>query len=385
MNWNAWRIAPAVGVLAMLAGCGLPGAPQPPSLELPKPVHDLRVERRGNRVTLTWSVPRDTTDRQRVRRAGAMRICRSIEELWTPASPSAQATCSALAEVAPPGIPAGSQPRQASFVDTLPESLSSEHPMGATVYAVEALNPQGHSAGPSNAVRVPLAPTLPPPEKLVFQLTADGPVISWVVPPDQLDRVLQPEPARQRAPLAYRYRVYRREKDRPRAGTVVIATEDAFASPTLPQPNENVRDTTAEWEHAYEYRVAVVTTVNSAAGAVEVEGEESPPVELLVHDTFPPRVPTGVQAVFTEAGAQRFVDVTWLAATESDTAGYNVYRREEGSEAVKLTAAPVKTPTFRDAGVASGRRYYYSISALDTHGNESARSAEASERVPEKQ
>jgi len=37
---------------------------------------------------------------------------------------------------------------------------------------------------------------------------------------------------------------------------------------------------------------------------------------------------------------------------------------------------------FRDAQVVSGKTYFYSVSAVDTRQKESARSEEASERVP---
>ena len=39
--------------LALSAGCGTVGAPQPPSLHLPEPVRDLRASRKGDKVTLT--------------------------------------------------------------------------------------------------------------------------------------------------------------------------------------------------------------------------------------------------------------------------------------------------------------------------------------------
>jgi fibronectin type 3 domain-containing protein len=65
-----------------------------------------------------------------------------------------------------------------------------------------------------------------------------------------------------------------------------------------------------------------------------------------------------------------------------DLDGYNVYRREEGTAAVKVDAALVKTPAYRDDNVVPGKRYFYSVSALDVRGNESARSEEAGETVP---
>ena len=42
-----------IGAALLLAGCGAPGAPQPPSLQLPSPVADLAATRKGDKVTLS--------------------------------------------------------------------------------------------------------------------------------------------------------------------------------------------------------------------------------------------------------------------------------------------------------------------------------------------
>src|SRR5216684_477676 len=57
-------------VLLCLTGCGTPGAPQPPSLNIPKPVRDLQAARKGDTITLTWTNPTETTDGALVRRTG---------------------------------------------------------------------------------------------------------------------------------------------------------------------------------------------------------------------------------------------------------------------------------------------------------------------------
>src|SRR5579864_9158630 len=68
----------ALGALLMFAACATVAPPQPPSLELPKPPSDLRAMRKGDHVTLTWTDPTVTTDRQKVRHPGATRICRGL-------------------------------------------------------------------------------------------------------------------------------------------------------------------------------------------------------------------------------------------------------------------------------------------------------------------
>ena len=78
---------------------------------------------------------------------------------------------------------------------------------------------------------------------------------------------------------------------------------------------------------------------------------------------------------------QHSVDLSWVGSTSS-VAGYNVYRHEAGSAAVKLSRDQVMTPAYRDGKVAAGKSYSYAVSAVDVRGNESAPSEEAGERVP---
>src|ERR1700747_2297832 len=87
----------------LLASCAQTGPPLPPSLELPKPPTDLRARRKGNRVTLSWSEPTLTTDRQSVRSLGPTLVCRSLEPEIT--------TCRNIAAMlpAPSSLPAAPQ------------------------------------------------------------------------------------------------------------------------------------------------------------------------------------------------------------------------------------------------------------------------------------
>jgi len=374
-------IAPVLCGLALLAACGLPGAPLPPSLELPKPVTDLRAERQGSKVTLQWTSPRETTDRAGIRSMGATRICRSIAPLS--ANVSAPKSCEFIRAVdVPPSPRDNPHPASTSFADTLPAELQSQHPLDAAVYTVEVLNDRGRTAGASNPVSVPLAPTLPPPDKLETQVTAEGPVIGWSVPATKEGLLMLPESANRRGNPAYGYRLFRREKDKPTAQPAVIPVDQAMVSPLMRQPNMNVRDSSAEWEKTYVYWVGVVTSVSANGKTAEVLGDSSPPAEVTVHDTFPPRPPQGVQAIFTEAGAERFIDLTWLPSTSADIAGYNVYRWEEGVQPAKINAELLKTPTTRDPNIVAGHRYLYAVTAVDIRGNESARSQPANELVP---
>jgi fibronectin type 3 domain-containing protein len=93
-----------------------------------------------------------------------------------------------------------------------------------------------------------------------------------------------------------------------------------------------------------------------------------------------------LQAAYSGEGQKPFIDLIWAPVTNADLAGYNVFRSEStGAEIttrVKLNSELVKSPSYRDSAVASGKTYTYSVSAVDVRGNESQRSEEASEPVP---
>ena len=113
-----------------------------------------------------------------------------------------------------------------------------------------------------------------------------------------------------------------------------------------------------------------------------VEGDDSPTAKVFADDVFPPAVPSGLQAVFSGPGQAAFIDLIWASVTDVDLDGYNVYRHEEGAVPVKVNSERLKTPAYRDESVVSGKKYFYSVSAVDLRGNESARSEEANEAVP---
>jgi hypothetical protein len=345
--------------LIALAGCATMAPPQPPSLALPKPPSDLRAKRKGDSVVLTWTIPALTTDRQTERTIGMTRICRASEPQIT--------QCGTPVGEAPAKHAAPTEKKQtATFTDTLPSNLLSSDPSTLVTYAIEVLNLAGRSAGLSNQVKISTLRAQPPPANFAARLTSQGVVLTWkgaaLSASDQS--------------LRYVYRVYRRQEGSQQS---IVAGE----VPATGDPNYALTDSSFEWEKTYEYRAETVT-VETRAGKPElqIEGDDSTPVTVFADDIFPPAVPSGLQAVFSGAGGQSFVDLIWAPVTDVDLAGYNIYRREEGSAAVKLNSELVKTPAFRDANVVAGKNYIYSVSAVDARGNESARSDEAAEAVP---
>ncbi len=367
----------------LLAGCAQTGPPLPPSLELPKPPTDLRATRKGNRVTLTWSEPTLTTDRQSVRYLGPTLIRRSLE-------PEIAACGTPVATL--PAPPPSAAPKKSSraaqksaatpqtFIDALPASMQHQDPSAELTYAVEVLNRNARSGGLSNRVHVSAIVTLPPPTDLSAQLTGDGTVLTWTSAGESQN--LPTNSSASSPAVQHRYRIYRRDES---SGKNAIAGE-------VPVPSERVpvhfTDSTFEWEKTYLYRVTTVSIVKrpDSNSEVQVEGDDTPPVRIIAHDVFPPSVPAGLQAAYSGEGQEPFIDLIWAPVTNADLAGYNVFRIEtNGTEvkmAVKLNSELVKSPSYRDFAVASGKTYTYSVSAVDVRGNESQRSEPTSEPVP---
>jgi len=318
-------------------------------------------------------MPAETTDGQTIRHLSPVQICRSIDtaikECGTPigkvsVSPVPQpASVRGKRGQGKSATPAANV--QTHYVDAIPPELQKENPTGQITYAVVVPNDKGRSAGVSNRVHVPAAPTFPLPASLRAQVTADGIVLSWTRSPE----------GQEVGHLRYVYRVYRREEGSA-AGTA-IGEVPLDASP--PQ----LADHSFEWEKTYDYRVTVVTVVSPPGKPqAEVEGEDSRETKVVAHDTFPPAVPSGLEAVASGVGQPPFVDLIWAPNTDADLAGYNIYRHEQNGQPVKINSEPVKTPALRDGTAVSGKKYFYSVTAVDLRGNESARSEEASETVP---
>lgn len=359
MRRGAQTFTLAVSMTFLLAACATVGPPQPPSLNLPQPPSDLRAVRKGNRVNLSWTIPSITTDRQTIRSLGATLICRGTKSLSPYDIPVAEVETSAL-------MGASSRKTQASFIDTLPKQMESDDPSAFASYALQVLNRDRRAAGLSNQVRVSLAHTLPAPRDFHASVAKEGIVLSWT------GDVISLVPA----DMHYVYRVYRHAEG---SSELALAGETAAGTGTM----FTITDVNIEWEKTYYYRAEAVTVIQRPnTSKLEVEGDDTAEIGLVAHDVFPPVVPSELQAVFSGPGQKAFIDLVWAPVSEADLAGYNVYRHEEGPSPVKLNGELVKAPAYRDEDVTSGKKYFYSVSAVDIHGNESGRSEEASETVP---
>ena len=388
MKPSLGKLIGLVALCLLLANCAQTGPPLPPSLELPKPPTDLRAGRKGDRVTLIWSEPSLTTDRQSVRYLGPTLICRSAQtEITVCGSPVATMPAPVSVPQKPPAQRTATQKSTAartpqSYTDTLPSSLQKEDPSAEVTYAVEVQNRNARGAGLSNRVHVPAVVTPPPPGDLSAELTGDGVVLTWTSARRSSVGETQntsTTPAANSASLEIHYRIYRRDE---KSGKDAVAGE----LPLDGHGKLSFTDSGFEWEKTYFYRITSVTTIRRADSEVQVEGDDSAPIRVIAHDIFPPAVPGGLQAAYSGEGQKPFIDLIWAPVTNADLAGYNLYRGQGGEAAtarmVKLNSALVTSPAYRDTKVMPGTTYTYSVSSVDVRGNESQRSEQTIESVP---
>lgn len=100
-------------------------------------------------------------------------------------------------------------------------------------------------------------------------------------------------------------------------------------------------------------------------------------------DTIPPALPVGLLASATPSSR---IDLAWSANTESDLSGYNVYRSTTSGftpSSANQIASALRTAAYSDVGLSGSTTYYYRVTAVDTSGNESAASTQASATTPQ--
>jgi hypothetical protein len=354
-------------LLALISssGCGVPGAPLPPSADIPQFVGDLKAVRKGDTVTLTWTTPTETSDGELIRKPGRMLVQRALRS-----GQNSELAFQTISEVPLQPTLKDDRAQQATATDTLTSLLHSGG-AGFAVYMVLAQGHNGKSFGLPNRVSVPLVPNLPPPQKISANPVPTGIMLEWG-PSGSV-------PTTASSQTQYAYKIMRRLQSAKEPVVVIQLKAD--------EPANSFTDTGIEWEKRYQYWIVPVTLWQDGNRKGEIEGDDSPVVDVLAHDSFPPTNPSGIEAVFSAApqGAaapNSFIDITWTANTEPDLAGYNVYRHRENEQPVKINSELVKTPRFADPEVQPGMKYFYSVTAVDLRGNESGKSEETSETVP---
>ena len=77
------------------------------------------------------------------------------------------------------------------------------------------------------------------------------------------------------------------------------------------------------------------------------------------------------------------VNLTWTASTSNNIAGYNMYRSSDGVNwEIINTGGLIASTLYSDSTVANKTSYYYAATAVDTTGEESAKSTSVQVAIP---
>lgn len=270
------------------AGCGAPGDPLPPLLNIPARTADLEAVQRGNEVIVSWTVPAQTTEGMALKDLGKVVLREGEQER---------------------AVLEGLEPGQ-RVEKRLPLRVEAGQ---RVVLAVENYSRRGRSAGPSNVVTLEVAAAPPAPGRVTAAARPEGVRLEWAA-----------------VAGASGYQVRR-----------AVEADQEFVVVGQVEANQYT-DREVKWKTRYRYLVRPV--VKTSTGAAE--GGDSSVVEVTPEDTFPPSTPAGLQAAVSGPA----VDLSWNLSPEPDTGGYHVYR--EGVRLTREPlAAPAYTDREARAGV----------------------------------
>ncbi|GAA3553227.1 hypothetical protein GCM10022197_05400 [Microlunatus spumicola] len=220
-------------------------------------------------------------------------------------------------------------------------------PAGTTVFyrlvATNAVGSSPEATTSATTAKDTTAPATPSSPKAVVVANGGGMTISWT--------------ANKEADLAG-YLVLKRNG----AGdyVTVLGADKPFVPTTFTDPS------VTEGKVAY-FRVRAVDTTGNVSSYVALTAN---------NPNVAPKAPASLKAVAsTKAG----VDLTWATPTDTDVAGYNVYRSVDAGKTYPLlatatTAAVTAPPRFSDTSAPQGVKAMYKITAQDLVGNVSAAS-----------
>jgi hypothetical protein len=262
------------------------------------------------------------------------------------------------------------------FVDPVAPEETRAHPGSSLVYIVRTRASRKRTSTDSNAISVRMFPV---PERIVHlesHITETAIELSWTPP----SRTSGGDPL-----SAFSgYRIYRGELDPASAEAAAKGIEQAkWKSPlSLLAPSEDTtyHDTLFDFGKTYLYVVRSVILVEGNT----IESADSDPAIVSPRDVFPPAAPQNVVAAVLSGATPDsvVVELSWSINLETDLAGYRVYRSEQqDTKGVLVTPDLLLAPAYRDTSVEAGHYYWYSVTAVDRAGNESAASAATAAEV----
>lgn len=366
----------AISLFSTLGGCAAPSEPTPRRAKVPQSVSDLSAEQTGDSIVLSFMLPRKTEDHRPLDGVLTVKIFRQFEP-----SSSARAAPSMTSEQRPyVTLPAEDVARLAKdgrlrFASPVKPEEEFQRAGGKIIFMVRTQLAGHKESEDSNLAVVALYPAPAIPQGLAAEISQTAVALQWnAVTQNTAGGALDSPP---------RYRIFRWEQNsstQPASAAVPNKSEQAW-NQLAEVPETSYGDMTFEFGKTYSYKIQAVELY----GNVAVTSADSQPLEVTPKDTFPPAAPQGLVAVVVPASSSEppYVALSWAVSPETDLAGYNVYRSEQGDEkGQRMNGQLLLTPTYRDAPVAAGHSYFYTVTAVDRAANESPGSIPATVSLP---
>jgi len=345
-------------VLLGSLSCGKRRPPLPPTERVSQRV-ELSGFQRGNTVVLSWKMPARNAGKGSVLNISRADIYRLAEPANAPLVLSEEDFASRSILIAT--VPIADTDFALKTI-TFRDQLQFAGQTARLRYSVRLANASGQKAAFSNFLLIePVARVAAAPTSLSAQVSQDAVRLTWTPPTENIDKTTPPN--------ILGYYVWR----------ATTENEPAKLLTKTPITETTFRDEFFEFGKQYHY---FVRTVSASTEAVPIESAESNIVDIKPIDTFPPSAP----AAITLAAGQGIISIFFAVNPEKDIAGYKIYRSTDPDLPKDkweiLTPQLLKTNTFQDTRVESGKKYWYYITATDNNGNISEPSEVVSEAAP---
>jgi hypothetical protein len=334
---------------------------------MPTAISDLTAEQAGDAVLLTFTMPKKSVRGESLKEVPTLEVLRgALKADGTPDAKSFR-----VVDTVPGALIANyTQQGKVEFRDPVPAGEIKEHAGETVVYRVRTRVSDKKTSVDSMDVTLRLYAVPARIASLDARLTERGIQLKWAMP----EKTSGGEPLGQ----IQEFHIYRGELD---AASSAAAAKDLGQAVWKSRPLQlaatpapEFLDTGFDYGKTYAYLVRSVVV----ADGVQRESGDSQAAVVTPRDIFPPAAPQGiVAAVIPGSSAGSWVvDLSWSINVETDLAGYRLYRSEqEGTQGPLLLPDLLPTPAYRDNSVSSGKRYWYTVTAVDRAGNESAASA----------
>jgi hypothetical protein len=368
------------------AGCAAPSEPTARHAPIPTAVTDLAAVQQGHRVILSLTLPKKTTDSKPLPADLSIEIYHQIIPAVT--KPSAAVPAFSERDLAVK-IPSAMVNRFADgghleFPFELKTDSIAEPPGEQTVFMVRTRVNEKKVSADSNPAALHLYEPFPP-AKISAKITHDAIILTgWgVALPTTPPAGIEPD----QFPSDAHYRIFRAEsaastsESPAESGSETQSPRHLEQIADLPLTTTSYEDTNFTFDHTYIYSVRTAAKF----GPTWIESDDSNLLTVTPKDIFPPSAPQGIVIVYIPAAtaAPAHLEISWSISPETDLAGYDIYRKEQGNNtALKLNPRPLLTPSYRDMNIQPGTSYSYMVKAVDRAGNESPASEEASIDVP---